>query len=116
MGIDEDGHQENVDVLPAGEGGGDPRQNQNRVTTPYMTKYERARVLGTRALQISMNAPVMIELQGTETDPLQIAMLELAEKKIPFTVRRFLPDRSFEDWKVSELIVSDSDRRRMGNI
>jgi DNA-directed RNA polymerase subunit K/omega len=41
-----------------------------RMTTPYMTKYERARVLGTRALQISMNAPVMVELDG-ETDPLE---------------------------------------------
>lgn len=38
-----------------------------------MTKYERARLLGTRALQISMNAPVMVELEG-ETDPLAIAL------------------------------------------
>ena len=42
-----------------------------KITTPYMTKYERARVLGTRALQIAMCAPVMVELEG-ETDPLQI--------------------------------------------
>merc|ERR1719410_2005328 len=35
-----------------------------RVTTRYLTKYERARVLGTRALQISMNAPVMVDLDG----------------------------------------------------
>ena len=35
-----------------------------RVTTPIMTKYERARVLGTRALQIAMGAPVMVELEG----------------------------------------------------
>lgn len=39
----------------------------------------------------SMNAPVMVELNG-EHDPLEIAMKELREKKIPFTVRRFLPD------------------------
>ena len=37
-----------------------------------MTKYEKARVLGTRALQISMNAPIMVELDGGETDPLQV--------------------------------------------
>ncbi|TKY50639.1 DNA-directed RNA polymerases II, IV and V subunit 6A [Spatholobus suberectus] len=47
-----------------------------RKTSKYMTKYERARILGTRALQISMNAPVMVELEG-ETDPLEIAMKEL---------------------------------------
>ena len=35
----------------------------DRTTTPYMTKYERARVMGTRALQISMNAPVLVQLE-----------------------------------------------------
>ncbi|KAI9755018.1 MAG: DNA-directed RNA polymerases I II and III subunit RPABC2 [Lichina confinis] len=64
---------------------------EDRTTTPYMTKYEKARVLGTRALQISMNAPVLVDLEG-ETDPLQIAIKELREKKIPLIVRRYLPD------------------------
>merc|ERR1712228_431424 len=73
-----------------------------RITTPYMTKYEKARILGTRALQISMGAPIMIETIG-ETDPLEIAMKELRERKIPMIIRRFLPDGTFEDWKVSEL-------------
>jgi DNA-directed RNA polymerase I, II, and III subunit RPABC2 len=84
-----------------------------RSTTPYMTKYEKARILGTRALQIryarsrdcegagwtwradhlvnSMNAPVLVDLEG-ETDPLQIAIKELREKKVPLIVRRYLPD------------------------
>jgi len=79
---------------------------EDRITTPYMTKYERARILGTRALQISMNAPVMVELEG-ETDPLQIALKELRARKIPITVRRFLPDGSYEDWNVDELIIPD---------
>lgn len=79
---------------------------EDRITTPYMTKYERARILGTRALQISMNAPVMVELEG-ETDPLQIALKELRQRKIPITVRRFLPDGSYEDWNVDELIIPD---------
>eukprot|EP00854_Cymbomonas_tetramitiformis_P018874 gene18874-22550_t len=57
-----------------------------------------------------MNAPVMVQLDG-ETDPLEIAMKELREKKVPFTVRRFLPDGSFEDWGVDELIFDDRDRR-----
>ena len=75
----------------------------DRITTPYITKFERARVLGTRALQISMSAPVMVELEG-ETDPLQIALKELRSKKIPITIRRFLPDGSYEDWDVHEPI------------
>ena len=77
---------------------------QERITTHYLTKYERARVLGTRALQISMNAPVMVDLEG-ETDPLKIAQKELRERKIPIIIRRYLPDGSFEDWGIDELIV-----------
>lgn len=71
-----------------------------------MTKYERARVLGTRALQIAMCAPVMVELDG-ETDPLQIAMKELKQRKIPIVIRRYLPDHSYEDWGIDELIIID---------
>ncbi|KAL4904572.1 hypothetical protein BDW74DRAFT_154166 [Aspergillus multicolor] len=77
--------------------------NDQRTTTPYMTKYEKARVLGTRALQISLNAPVLVDLEG-ETDPLQIAMKELAQKKIPLIVRRYLPDGTYEDWTCEELL------------
>ncbi|ABN66772.1 subunit common to RNA polymerases I, II, and III [Scheffersomyces stipitis CBS 6054] len=77
---------------------------EKRTTTPYMTKYERARVLGTRALQISLNAPVLVDIEG-ETDPLQIAMKELAQRKIPLVIRRYLPDGSYEDWGCDELIV-----------
>lgn len=77
--------------------------DEKRTTTPYMTKYERARVLGTRALQISMNAPVLVDLEG-ETDPLQIAIKEFNQKKIPLVVRRYLPDGSFEDWTCEELL------------
>lgn len=97
-----------------------------------MTKYERARVLGTRALQIAMGAPVMVELEG-ETDPLEIARKELKHRRIPIIVRRlasthcyayqpgkvkklpannenrcrYLPDGSFEDWAVDQLHVTD---------
>ncbi|KAL3481216.1 DNA-directed RNA polymerase I, II, and III subunit Rpb6 [Aspergillus californicus] len=77
--------------------------NELRTTTPYMTKYERARVLGTRALQISLNAPVLVDLEG-ETDPLQIALKELAQKKIPLIIRRYLPDGTYEDWTCEELL------------
>ena len=41
-----------------------------------------------------------------ETDPLQIA-LEARARKIPITIRRFLPDGSYEDWNVDELIIPD---------
>lgn len=94
---------ENIEILPTAEESQEPTK---RITTPYMTKYERARVLGTRALQISMGAPVMVELEG-QTDPLQIAMKELKARKIPIIIRRYLPDGSHEDWAIDELIITE---------
>lgn len=67
----------------------------------YMTKYERARILGTRALQLSMNANVTIDI-GELTDPLEIAEKELEQCAIPFIIRRYLPDGSYEDWTIEK--------------
>jgi DNA-directed RNA polymerases I, II, and III subunit RPABC2 len=39
---------------------------------------------------------------------LQIAMKELRERKIPFTIRRYLPDGSYEDWPLKDLIITDN--------
>jgi DNA-directed RNA polymerase I, II, and III subunit RPABC2 len=90
--------------IGTGDDSGPATAPSERITTKYLTKYERARVLGTRALQISMNAPVMVDLDG-ETDPLRIAEKELRERKIPIIIRRYLPDGSHEDWSIDELIV-----------
>jgi DNA-directed RNA polymerase I, II, and III subunit RPABC2 len=80
------------------------RKRQKRQTMPFMTKYERARILGLRALQISNNAPLMVE-HDKETDPLKIATKELVAGKVPFIIRRRLPNGTFEDWAVNELII-----------
>merc|ERR1711935_309764 len=87
----------------------DPQAKPNamRITPKFMTKYERARIIGTRALQISKNAPVLIDLGKEDMDPILIAEKELADRKIPFLIRRYLPDGSYEDWKVSELEILD---------
>ncbi|ETW87061.1 hypothetical protein HETIRDRAFT_308213 [Heterobasidion irregulare TC 32-1] len=97
------GDANGAQVSQANGAAGERLPNKTRVTTPYLTKYERARILGTRALQISMNAPILVPLDG-ETDALQIAIKELSQRKIPLIIRRYLPDGSFEDWSVSELI------------
>lgn len=97
---------DNIELVMPGHQQGGSVPKSKRITTKYMTKYERARVLGTRALQIAMCAPIMVELEG-ETDPLQIAMKELKQRKIPIIIRRYLPDNSYEDWSIDELIIID---------
>ena len=50
------------------------------------TRYERARIIGARALQVSMGAPLLIKT--AKIDPLEIALEEFASNKIPITVKR----------------------------
>lgn len=78
---------------------------KERISTPVMTKYEKCRIIGARATQLAMGAdPLISDTQGF-TDPLDIAELELKAKKIPIVVRRFLPDESYEDWDIKDLII-----------
>ena len=88
-------------------GESDFQASTERVTPPFLTKYEKTRVIGTRALQISKNAPVLVDLGKDDINPLLIAEKELTERKIPFVIRRYLPDGAFEDWRVSELAILD---------
>lgn len=85
-----------VEVLPEIEA-------KERFTSPIMTKFERAKILGVRAQQISRSAPIMVEY-GDETDPVEIAKKELREKKTPLLILRRLPDNTYEKWSVRELI------------
>jgi DNA-directed RNA polymerase subunit K len=52
------------------------------------TRFERARILGARALQVSLGAPILIDVVATLVDPVEIAEAEFAAGRIPITVRR----------------------------
>jgi len=69
-----------------------------------LTKYERARIIGTRALQLSNGAIPMVKVDGL-TDVLDIAEKELREYKIPIIIRRKLPDGTNIDIKVTDMII-----------
>jgi len=65
------------------------------------TKYEIARILGARALQIAMNAPLLMDipkekLEEMNYDPLKIAEMEFSSNVLPITVKRPLPSREEE--------------------
>ena len=75
-----------------------------RETSRFLTKFERAKILGERAIQISNGAKVMVEVDEGVWDPMIIAEKELREKKIEYIVRRYLPDGRYEDWDLNELI------------
>ena len=77
-----------------------------RKTSPYMTRFEKAKLIGTRALQISLGAPLTVQVD-CESDPIILAERELIAKTIPFIVRRYLPNGEYEDWSVSELLLNN---------
>ncbi len=52
------------------------------------TRFEKARIIGARALQISLGAPVLLDIPEGTIDPIQIAMMEFDRKVIPITVKR----------------------------
>lgn len=72
-------------------------------TIPYLTKYERARILGIRAKQINCGATPFIKLSEGIIDGYVIAEMELREKKIPFIIRRPMPNRGSEYWFLKDL-------------
>jgi DNA-directed RNA polymerase subunit K/omega len=78
-------------------------------TTPALTKYERARILGTRALQLSMGAPALVDI-GNSTNPLEIAARELDQCNIPMIIRRYFPNDDYEDRTLDELVHAQAPR------
>jgi DNA-directed RNA polymerase I, II, and III subunit RPABC2 len=72
-------------------------------TLPFLTKYERTRLLGMRAKQINAGATPLVEVPETMLDGQLIAERELQERKLPFVLRRPLPNGTFEYWRVSDL-------------
>jgi DNA-directed RNA polymerase subunit K len=57
------------------------------------TRFEKARIIGARALQIAMGAPVLIKVSEDMIDPILIAIKELEEGAIPITVKRSMPEK-----------------------
>ena len=72
-------------------------------TLPFITKYERARVIGERARQLNMGAKPMVEVAPDMIDGYLIALVEFEQKRLPFIIKRPMPDGGCEYWKFKDL-------------
>jgi DNA-directed RNA polymerase I, II, and III subunit RPABC2 len=72
-------------------------------TIPYLTKYEKARILGQRAKQIETGSKPLVRVPENIVDGYIIAELELREKKIPFIIKRPIPGGGCEYWNLKDL-------------
>ena len=74
-------------------------------TLPFLTKYEKARVLGVRCKQINNNADTFVKVPPNVISGMLIAEEELKQKKIPFIIRRPLPNGGSEYWRIEDLEI-----------
>ena len=74
-------------------------------TLPFITKYEKAKVLGERAKQLNAGASAFVETGEEIVDGYLIAMAEFEQKKIPMIIRRPLPNGGSEFWRLVDLEV-----------
>ena len=72
-------------------------------TLPFLTKYEKARILGERSKQINSGATPFVKVDISVIDGYLIALEELEQKKIPFIIKRPLPNGGCEYWKIKDL-------------
>ena len=78
------------------------------VGPPKITRFEKARIVGARALQISMGAPILIEPDASLSQPIDIAVKELRSGVLPITIRRTLPDGVYQDIPLKWLLDTKS--------
>jgi len=75
-----------------------PCENEQiTIGPPTLTRFEKARIMGARALQLSLGAPPFIAIPEDARISLDISMVELEKKVIPITVRRVLPNGDFQN-------------------
>ena len=74
-------------------------QSDNKILMgpPNLTRFEKARIMGARALQLSLGAPTFIDIPETAATSLDIAMEELDQRLIPISIRRVLPNGDFQN-------------------
>jgi DNA-directed RNA polymerase subunit K/omega len=74
-------------------------------TLPFLTKYEKARILGERANQINEGSPIFVNVDNDVIDGYLIALKEFEERKIPFIIQRPLPNGTCEYWRLQDLEI-----------
>ncbi|MFQ6085138.1 MAG: DNA-directed RNA polymerase subunit K [Candidatus Bathyarchaeia archaeon] len=75
---------------------------------PRLTRFEKTRIVGARSLQLTMGAPILIKVRKGKLSPIDIALEELEANLLPMTIRRTLPDGSYQDIPLKWLLEEKS--------
>ncbi len=74
-----------------------PQDSQVLIGPPTLTRFERARIIGARSLQLSLGAPILVDSSNKFNDTISIAVVELNSKVLPISIRRVLPNGLYQD-------------------
>jgi DNA-directed RNA polymerase I, II, and III subunit RPABC2 len=83
----------------------DAGTDTNHRSVPYLTLFEKTKIIGFRANQIAQGGRSLIHVPPHVTDVLEIARLELEQKRLPYILKRPMPDGTFEYIRLSDLII-----------
>ncbi len=78
------------------------------VGQPKLTRFERARIIGARALQHSLGAPPLVQVPENATDSISMAIYELEQKALPISLRRVLPNGQYQDIPIRWLLEAQA--------
>jgi DNA-directed RNA polymerase subunit K/omega len=84
---------------------GGTKADSNHRTYPFLTNYEKTKIIGLRANQLSKGSAPFIAVPKHMTDVRDIARLELEQKRLPFIIKRPLPNGEFEYWRLADLLL-----------
>ncbi|MCH8906724.1 MAG: DNA-directed RNA polymerase subunit K [Candidatus Heimdallarchaeota archaeon] len=73
------------------------KDNKVLIGEPVLTRYERARIIGARALQVSQGAPVLIEVDSSDLRPIEVAKLELQIRVLPVGLTRRILNQKYQN-------------------
>lgn len=82
-----------------------PPLDENHTTFPFLTIYERTAIIGLRAEMLSRGSQAFISVPSYMTDVREIARAELEQKRLPYIVKRPLPNGQYEYWRLADLMI-----------
>lgn len=87
-------------IPPGGE-----KADSNHRTYPFLTNFEKTKIIGLRANQLSKGSVPFVAVPKHITDVKDIAKLELEQKRLPYIIKRPLPNGQFEYWRLADLLI-----------
>lgn len=102
-----------LSIVPAGPSNASSLDNTGintkidykHITYPFLTVYEKTKLIGMRANQLSQGAAPFIKVPDYVKNVKEIARMELEQKRLPYIIKRPLPNGEYEYWRLSDLMI-----------